>query len=409
LREVLAMNFVENFMRTQMIIFSCIFSPRAMKLIAYISALIAGLVILFLLLIATTNDAHAKSRIKDIVTVEGIRDNLLVGYGLVVGLNGTGDKLNNTTFTEKSLQAFLERLGVNASDSQLKAKNVAAVTVTASFPTFARSGSRIDVTISALGDAKSLQGGVLIATPLIGADGEVYAVAQGAVAIGGFEASGESGSSISKGVPTSGYISNGGIVEREVDFELNSLKKLDLALRNPDTTTATKIAEAINTKISGNEDAAVVLDPGTISLKVPNEYSNAVASLLMEIEQLEVETDQQARVIIDEASGTIVMNENVRVDTVAIAQGNLVISVSEQTGVSQPTAFTSEGSETVVVPISKVSVEEVSGKMAVMNSGASLGELVGGLNALGIGPRDLINILQTIKAAGALQAKIEAR
>jgi flagellar P-ring protein FlgI len=353
--------------------------------------------------------AHANtSRIKDIVAFEGVRENMLIGYGLVVGLNGTGDKLKNTAFTEQSLIAFLERQGVNTRGTELKTKNVAAVTVTASLAPFARSGSRLDVSLSAMGDAKSLMGGTLLATPLYGADGQVYAVAQGGVTIGGFEASGDSGTSITKGVPTSGIIANGAVVENEVPFALNNMKDIRLALRNPDLTTAQKISEVINSRIG--PDSAIVLDPGTVTLKVPANYDNAVAYLLADIEQLPVETDTIAKVVIDEDSGTIVMGENVRIDTVAVAQGNLVVKVEENPQVSQPNPFAPVGAETVVVPRSEVSVSEDSdAKMTVLDEGASLKELVAGLNALGVGPRDLITILQTIKAAGALQADIEVR
>lgn len=352
--------------------------------------------------------ADASTRIKDIVGFEGVRENLLMGYGLVVGLNGTGDKLNNNAFTEQSLVAFLERLGVNTRGSQLKTKNVAAVTVTATLPAFSRQGSKIDVSVSAMGDAKSLQGGTLLATPLMGADGEVYAVAQGQVAIGGFQASGASGSSVTKNIPTRGFIASGGIVEREIDFRLNDMQAVNLALRNPDTTTARRISDAINQSLGG--EFAIVEDPGTVQLAVPGNYQGNTASLISRIEQLQVRPDQVARVVIDESSGTIVMGENVKIDTVAVAQGNLVVRVDEAPQVSQPGAFAPEGAATVVVPRTDITVDEGAGnKVAVLQENATLKDLVGGLNSLGVGPRDLITILQTIKAAGALQAEIETR
>lgn len=351
--------------------------------------------------------ASASSRIKDIVSVEGVRENLLMGYGLVVGLNGTGDKLKNNAFTEQSLIAFLERQGVNTRGTELKTKNVAAVTVTASLPPFARQGSRIDIRVSALGDAKSLQGGTLLATPLVGADGEVYAVGQGAVAIGGFEASGNSGSSVTKNTPTSGFISNGAIVEREIDFAMNNMQSLRLALRNPDVSTAMRISDAINRRLGPGTSS--VTDPTTVTLTVPQNYAGNVPMLLADIEQLPVQPDQVARVVIDEATGTIVMGENVRIDPVAVAQGNLVVKVEETPQVSQPGPFAPEGAQTVTVPRTNIDVKEGDAKMAVLNTGASLRELVNGLNALGVGPRDLITILQTIKAAGAMQADIETR
>jgi flagellar P-ring protein precursor FlgI len=362
----------------------------------------------FLIIFFVVSSASAASRIKDIVTFEGVRDNMLIGYGLVVGLNGTGDRLNNNAFTEQSLIAFLERQGVNTRGQNLNTKNVAAVTVTASLQAFARSGSRMDVDISAMGDARSLEGGMLLATPLYGADGEVYAVAQGPIAIGGFQADGDSGSSITKGVPTAGHIPNGAIVEREVEFALNAMDLLHVALRNPDITTARNIAEVINLRLG--EDAAFMMDPGTVSIDIPITYENNVTALLADIEQLTVETDQLARIVVDEASGTIVIGEDVKIDTVAVAQGNLVVRIDETPQVSQPNPFAPEGAETVTVPRTNLTVDDGESKqLGILRTGATLGELVGGLNALGVGPRDLITILQTIKAAGALQADIEAR
>lgn len=366
-------------------------------------AFIAGL--LFTLVIAA--GARAESRIKDIVTVEGIRDNMLMGYGLVVGLNGTGDKLGNSAFTEQSLIAFLERQGVNTRGTSLKTKNVAAVTVTAMLPPFARSGSHIDIQVSAMGDAKDLQGGILLATPLYGADGEVYAVGQGTISIGGFRADGAA-TTITKGVPTNGVIANGAIVERETSFALNDMSEVKLALRNPDISTAHRIADVINIQMGPALSEAI--DPGTVLLKVPEFYKGKVAQLLADVEQLAVVTDQSARIVIDEASGTIVIGENVRIDTVAVAQGNLVVKVEERPEVVQPNPFAPEGAEEVVVARTDINVDSEPGKrLAVVQSGATLKDLVAGLNALGVGPRDLITILQTIKAAGALQAEIETR
>jgi flagellar P-ring protein FlgI len=356
-------------------------------------------------LIAAPADA---ARIKDVVAFEGIRDNMLIGYGLVVGLNGTGDKLQNNAFTEQSLIGFLERQGVNTRGLQLKSKNVAAVTVTARLPAFARAGATVDVNISAMGDAKSLLGGTLLATPLLGADGNVYSVAQGPVTVGGFEASGESGTTITKGVPTNGFISGGAIVEREIDFRLNDMGSVRLALRNPDISTARNIAYAINQEVGPG--VSQVEDPGTVVVQVPTAYSGDVIGLLGDIETLPVQTDQPARIVIDEATGTIVMGENVRISTVAVAQGNLVVKVEETPQVSQPNPFAPAGAETRTVPRTDVTVDEQGGnKIAVLEEGATLRDLVTGLNALGVGPRDLIIILQTIKAAGALQADIETR
>jgi len=352
--------------------------------------------------------ANADSRIKDIVNFEGVRDNMLMGYGLVVGLNGTGDKLTNNAFTEQSLIAFLERQGVNTRGTALKTKNVAAVTVTAKLPAFSRSGSTIDVTVSAMGDAKDLTGGTLLATPLYGADGEVYTVAQGQISIGGFRAGSDSSNTITKGVPTSGFIANGGMVEKEVNFVLNNLSELKLALRNPDVSTAQSVANVINEQVAPG--LATVSDPGTVVLSVPAVYRNNVTQLLADIEKLPVQTDQIAKIVIDESSGTIVMGENVRIDTVAVAQGNLVVKIEQPPVIAQQGALTPEGLEAAVAQAPVVSVDEGPGKrMAVMPHGATLKDLVSGLNALGVGPRDLITILQTIKAAGALQADIQTR
>ena len=352
--------------------------------------------------------AHADARIKDIASFEGVRENMLMGYGLVVGLNGTGDKLKNNAFTEQSLIAFLERQGVNTRGTELKTKNVAAVTVTAMLPAFARSGGKIDVAVSAMGDAKDLTGGVLLATPLYGADGAVYAVAQGAISIGGFKA-GDGATTITKGVPTSGFIANGGVVEKETDFALNSLPELKMALRNPDISTAQHVAEAINSNIGPG--IATVSDPGTVVLSIPAVYQGNTTQLLADIEKLTVVTDQVAKIVIDEASGTIVMGENVKIDTVAVAQGNLVVKIESKPVVSQPNPLAPEGAQTVAAQQTEVTVTEaMPGKaVAMLEKGATLKDLVAGLNALGVTPRDLITILQTIKAAGALQAEIQTR
>jgi flagellar P-ring protein precursor FlgI len=351
--------------------------------------------------------AGATSRIKDLANVEGVRQNQLIGYGLVVGLNGTGDTLNNIPFTKQSLTAMLERLGVNirgtAQQQNLRTGNVAAVMVTANLPPFGTQGTRVDVTVSAMGDAKSLQGGTLIVTPLLGADGNVYAVAQGSLAIAGFAAEGEA-AKVTRGVPTVGRISNGALIEREIDFQLNRLSQLRLALRNPDFTTAKRIAMAINDYIGA--PTAEPIDPGTIVITVPQQFRGNVVALLTDVEQLQVEPDLPAKIVIDERSGVIVMGRDVRVSTVAVAQGNLTVAISEQPQVSQPQPF-SQGGQTVVVPRTQVGVREDGKKLAIVHDGVSLQQVVDGLNALGIGPRDMIAILQAIKAAGAIQADIE--
>jgi flagellar P-ring protein precursor FlgI len=347
--------------------------------------------------------ALADVRIKDITDVEGIRENQLIGYGLVVGLNGTGDKLNNNVFTRESLIGMLERLGVNTRDqvTALSTKNLAAVMVTAELPAFARSGSRIDISVSALGDATNLTGGTLLVTPLLAADGDVYAVAQGALSTGAIAARGAAGS-VTRGVPTAGRIANGATVEKEVPFQWAKGSGIHLGLRNPDLTTAHRIAAAINNSVG---PIARVTDPRTVEIDL---ISRDPLETLGIIEDLRVEPDNAAKVVIDEASGTIVMGANVRISTVAIAQGNLTIRVTETPEVSQPNAFSN--GKTVVAPRTNIQVDDQHDKkLGIVNSGTTLRDLVASLNALGVGPRDLISILQAIKAAGALQADLEVR
>ena len=343
-------------------------------------------------------------RIKDIADIEGVRDNQLVGYGLVVGLNGTGDRLRTAIFTRQSLIGMLERLGVNTRDNEarLETRNIAAVMVTANLPAFAQPGSRIDVSVSALADATNLTGGTLLVSPLLGADGEVYAVAQGSVTTGAIAVRG-AGASINRGVPTSARISSGAIVERGVPFALAGREQMRLSLRNPDLTTARRMAQAINR--AAGEGTARATDPRTVLLAL---RGRDPVSLLTDIEQLRVEPDQVARVVIEEASGTIVMGANVRVSTVAIAQGNLTIRITETSQVSQPNPLAN--GETVVTPRTQIEIDDqAERRLGVLRTGVTLQELVRGLNSLGVGPRDLINILQSIKAAGALQAELEIR
>jgi flagellar P-ring protein FlgI len=365
--------------------------------------------LLLLLLLALPAPAHAyTTRIKDIVDIEGVRANQLVGYGLVVGLNGTGDALGNAPFTEQSLIAMLERLGVGIRGQSLNTGNVAAVMVTATLPPFTGQGTTIDVNVSALGDASSLQGGTLLVTPLLAADGEVYAVAQGEVNIAGFTAGGEA-QEVTQNTPTAGRIPNGAIVEREIDFTLADLRQVRLALRNPDFTTARRIAQAINGFTDANlaraENGAAVL------LRAPG--GRSIVELITDIEQLPVRPDQPARVVISERSGVIVMGANVRISEVAIAQGNLTVRVTETAEASQPevSGFDSwvvSGAETVVLDRTDVEVNQgPDAKLATLGGGVTLGDLVTGLNRLGMQPRDIITILQAIKAAGALQAEIE--
>ncbi len=371
---------------------------------AGLAPLAAALSIALWLFLLWPAAAAAQTRIKDIADFEGIRDNQLVGYGLIVGLDGTGDDLDSAVFTRESLIGMLQRLGVNARDDKLDTDNGAAVMVTADLRPFARQGTRIDVTVSAIGDSDSLLGGTLLVTPLLGADGEVYAVAQGPVAVAGFSAEGNA-ESVTKGIPTTGRIANGAIIEREIAFDLQAMETIKVTLRNPDLTTARHVSQAINGLLG--ESAAKPTDPGTVLLKVPPRYLGDTVALLTDIEQLRVQTDQIARVVIDERSGVIVMGENVRISTVAIAQGNLTIRITEAPQVSQPAPFSNTGT-TETVERTNIEIDESGAeRMAVLPNGISLQELVTGLNALGVGPRDMITILQAIKAAGALQAEIE--
>ncbi|MBF0461298.1 MAG: flagellar basal body P-ring protein FlgI [Magnetococcales bacterium] len=353
---------------------------------------------LVLLLLTLANVGHA-ARLKDMVDIEGVRGNPLTGFGLVVGLNGTGD--SSAAFTTQSLTMMLERMGISTPQG-VKVKNIASVMVTATLPPFARQGGRLDVTLSSLGDAKSLQGGTLILTPLKGADGKIYAVAQGAVSIGGFAAEGAS-QSVQKNHPTVALVAGGATIEREVAFELNQEYQLQLSLRNPDFTTVTRVVKSINNLFG--EPLATARDSGTVQLTIPPSYQGKVVDFVSRLESLQVDPDQTARVVLNERTGTIVMGENVRVSTVALAHGGLSIKITETPQVSQPNAK-SKG-ETVVTPKTEVDAKEKEGKVLEMESGVTLGELVRGLNSIGVTPRDLIAILQTIKASGALQAELE--
>ena len=371
---------------------------------SFIGNMLFGMALILTLIFVFSLPVNAKTtRIKDIVDFEGVRDNQLVGYGLVVGLNDTGDSLNNSPFTEQSLMAMLDRLGVSIRGQNLNTGNVAAVMVTATLPPFKNQGAEIDVTVSSLGDSESLQGGTLLVTPLMAADGEVYAVAQGPVIISGFTVTGDAGS-VTQNTPTSGRVPNGGIVEREIDFKLEDLQQVRLALRNPDFTTARRISRAINKKMGSGSQAE---NSASVVLKKPKGYRGTIVDLITDIEQLPIQPDQIARVIIDESSGVIVMGSDVRISTVAIAQSNLTVKVTETPQVSQPTAL-SEGGTTQVVPRTNIEINTgEDAKVAIVETGVTLQDLVTGLNSLGVSPRDVITILQAIKAAGALQAEIE--
>lgn len=362
-----------------------------------------GWVLLFgILFLAVPMGAEAV-RIKDIAAVEGVRENSLIGYGLVIGLNGTGDK-TGTTFTVQTLSSMLKKMGIAVEPSAVKVKNVAAVMVTAKLPPFTKTGSRIDVVVSSLGDATSLQGGTLLLTPLKGADQQVYAVAQGPISIGGF-IGGKEGDSVQKNHPTAGRVAEGAQVEKEVGFPFLNKERFNILLRQQDFTTALRISQAINAQLGG-EAVATAVDSGTITLQVPDHYRGRLVELLAAIESLEVTVDLPARVVVNERTGTIVMGDQVRLSQVAVSHGNLTIRVKTDFQVSQPPPFAPEGSETVVVPQRQTEVQEEESQILMLR-GATIGEVVRGLNAIGVTPRDLIAILQAIKAAGALQAELE--
>ncbi len=342
-------------------------------------------------------------RIKDIANMEGVRDNTLIGYGLVVGLNGTGDKAG-TTFTIQALVSMLDKMGVFLDPTTVKVKNVAAVIVTAKLPPFMRSGSRVDVVISSLGDATSLNGGTLLLTPLKGPDQQVYAVAQGPISVGGFV--GGDATKVQKNHPTVGTIAGGALVEKEVPTGFADKEYVTLLLRNQDFTTATRVAQAINARM-GQETTAMTVDAGTIRFQVPERYKGRVVDLMGVVEGLDVETDAPARVVVNERTGTVVMGHQVRISDVAVSHGNLSIRIRKQAKVSQPFPFGPEGSATVVVPEEEVTITEGNDKLIVLHEGATIGGVVRGLNEIGVSPRDMISVLQAIKAAGAMQAELE--
>ncbi|RYG60960.1 MAG: flagellar basal body P-ring protein FlgI [Alphaproteobacteria bacterium] len=383
--------------------------PEASFVQTALATLVAIAIVIGGAFVITPAHAAPAARVKDIADIEGVRENVLVGYGLIVGLAGSGDSANGIPFTRQSLANMLERLGVNAKDvlAQIKTKNVAAVMVTAKMPSLSRQGSRIDVSVSSLGDAKSLEGGMLLATPLMAADGQTYAVAQGAVIVGGFIATGKDGSTLTKNHTTVARIAEGAVIERETGFELSQLgNTLKFILRQPDFTTATRLKDAINT--SFKEELATTTDNSQIAVSVPARYQEQLPSIIQKIENLMVEPAAEARVIIDEKTGTIVMGENVRIAPVAISHSNLTIKVTEDKQVSQPLSFNVAG-QTVVTDrstIERIDDDPNKGKFQMLNAGASLSDLVSGLNALGVKPRDIISILQNIKAAGALQAEL---
>lgn len=343
-----------------------------------------------------------QARIKDLVEFDGVRGNDLVGYGLVVGLNGTGDGLRNSPFTEEAMVNLLERLGINVTGEQFRAKNVAAVLVTGALPPFSRAGSKIDVTVSTIGDASSLLGGTLIMTPMNAADGQIYAVAQGSVIAGGAVAEGDA-ATVTQGVPTAGVIPAGARVEREIDFELSDVTTMRMALRNPDFTTASRIEQAVNARIG--LPVARMLDGGTVQLDLSTPGLPDLPRLISVVENVEVAPAQKARVVVDQRSGTIVLGADVKISRVAVSQGNLTLRVEEQPVALQPNPFAPDGPP-IILPRTDAAIEEEPGtRLALVETSVSLPEVIAGLNALGVSPRDMIDILKAIKAAGALHAE----
>ncbi|MBU1052869.1 MAG: flagellar basal body P-ring protein FlgI [Proteobacteria bacterium] len=381
---------------------------------------IAFLLVLLLCLFIPSRGFSA--RIKDLSSIKGIRSNQLFGYGLIIGLNGSGDK-SGTTFTIQALANMLEKMGIHVSQDDMKVNNVAAVMVSTELPPFARIGKDLDVTVSSIGDAKSLLGGTLLLTPLKGVDGKVYALAQGPIVVGGFSSGGEAGGGVTKNHPTVGRIVNGATVEKEVLVSLENRNNLTLMLNNPDFETATRVADVI--KAQFGEDLAKPLDSGTLKIKVPEAYQNDVVGLIAKLGNLDVKPDNVAKVIVNEKTGTVVIGENVTISIVAVAHGNLNIQIKETKEVSQPLPFgvsrsanaapaqmpngtvVAPGGATVVSPDTEINADEEKTSLVLINSGKTVGELVRALNAIGVTPRDLITILQTIKAAGALQAELE--
>ncbi|MCJ7539776.1 MAG: flagellar basal body P-ring protein FlgI [Desulfobacterales bacterium] len=365
--------------------------------------------------------AGHSARIKDISSIKGIRQNQLLGYGLMIGLNGTGDK-GGTQFTIQGLVNMLEHMGVHVDPDEVKVKNVDAVVVSAKIPPFARVGKKIDVTLSSIGDAKSLQGGTLLLTPLKGVDGKVYALAQGAVSIGGYSAGGDAGGGVTKNHPTVGRISGGASIEKEIPLSIMSKNEMTIILNDPDFNTADRAAKAINLRIG--ENVAKSIDSGTLTFRIPERFQDKVVNLIAQIGEIQVEPDSIAKVIVNEKTGTVVVGENVRIQKVAVAHGNLSINIKENKNVSQPLPFApsgggaapqqmkngtvvAPGGSTVVTSESQVAVAEENSRLLLIPKGRTIGELVNALNAIGVTPRDLITILQAIKAAGALQGELE--
>ena len=350
-------------------------------------------------------DTASAARIKDLSSIKGVRGNQLIGFGLVIGLAGTGDSATNVFFSIQSVFNMLKKMGVTIPHEEvdsLKFKNVATVMVTAELPAFARQGDRIDVTVSSVGDSKSLQGGTLLMTPLKGPDSNTYAVAQGPLSIGGFEVAG--GAKTQKNHLTVGRVADGALIERELSHEFNAKAELVFSLKKTDFTTARRISQAINEELK--DQSAFVIDGRTVKVEVPKFYKNNSSGLISRIEKLDVDPDIVARVIVDERTGTVVMGENVRISTVAVAHGALFIQIKEAPIPDPPPEVEGEENQTTIPARTRVPADTAEDKVLVVSKGASLGDIVNGLNAIGVTPRDLIAILQSIKASGALHAEL---
>src|SRR2546426_2705013 len=360
-----------------------------------------GIAVCLSLALLLARDTHA-ARVKDLTSIAGVRDNQLIGYGLVVGLNGTGDG-SNTGFSSQTVSTMLRSMGLTIDATKIRARNAAVAMVTATLPPFARAGGHVDVLVSSMGDAKSLQGGTLLLTPLRAPNGQIYAVAQGPVSIGGFGARGRSGSSVQQNHPTVGQVANGALIEGEVGLQFNGREQIRMLLNTPDFTTSARLADTINTQLGAPVARAV--DSGTIEVQVLEPYRANVAAFVATLENMEMTPDQVAKVVLDERTGTVVIGENVRIATVAIAHGNLSIEIREEPQVSQPAPL-SQG-KTVVTPKSEVKVKEDKNQVILLSQAVTIRDLVRALNSIGVTPRDLVAIFQAIKAAGALQAKLE--
>ncbi len=378
--------------------------PKTIKMRMLIAACGAVAFVFIFVVASTIESVHARNagvRVKDITSLKGVRQNQLIGYGLVVGLQGTGDG-NSSQFTMQSLGTMLNNLGVGIDASTINVKNVAGVIVTAYLPPFARTGSKLDLLVSSLGDAKSLKGGTLLLTPLKGADGHVYAVGQGPVTVGGF-AEEAGGASSSKNHVTVGKVPGGANIERELNFDFSMIQNLTYSLHTPDFTTATRIANAINRDFKG--EIASARDSATIEVQIPDSMRSNLVEYVSSIEAIKITPDVSAKVVVNERTGTVVVGQDVRISTVAIAHGNLTISIQPNVSVSQPEGFSL--GQTQVTEEPSVEVKEGNDKLAIIPTGVSIGDLVKALNAIGITPRDLIAVFQAIQAAGALQAELE--